>query len=181
MEYLLQTMMSISPYTSNPYSVYQLKVLNCKKNYQDIANIAQDYWHQNFTVVHTRLFCHGYLNSGNYSKARELANKLKVKSKNKQQAYRLLGIISAFEGDTTSVLAYVDGLNQLSTKMYIANVYIASLYAAIGDKNKMYRYLELALSNGEKEIHSIMHLDEFIPYHKEAHFMKIWAKCWIPR
>lgn len=178
LESFLKGMARLNPYVSNPFHVYPLKVLTCQKKYMEIANIADEHWNDNFTVVNSRLFFFGYLYTNNYAKAREMVNHVKDKSRRQNQPLRLMGRLSAAEGDSTSTLAYIDSLGQLSKKQYVAKVYIAGLYAAVGDKDNMYRNLDLALSNTEREIRFIRNNDLFIPYQKEKRFQEIWAKAW---
>ena len=55
------------------------------------------------------------------------------------------------------------------------------IYAALGDKDKMYDQLEIALSKRGTWIHRMMTFTEFFPYHNEPRFLDIWNKIWIPR
>ena len=181
-KHLLQRLISINPYYRKPYHVYQLKVLDCQNNYKEMANLADEYWNDKYySVVYTRLFCRGYLYNKNYEKARELVNHLKEISRRNNQQFGLLARLSAAEGDTTSTLAYIDSLSQLSKKQYVAKVYIATLYSVVGDNDNMYKNLDLALANREREILYLMNNDLFIPYQKEKRFQEIWAKAWVPK
>ena len=96
-------------------------------------------------MVRSRLFFYGYLYTKNYQKAHKMVNYIMEKDRRKIQSLRLSGILSALEGDSTSALAYTDSLTQLSTKVLVSKVFIASVYAAVGDSDNMYRNLDLAL------------------------------------
>ena len=159
---------------------FQTKLLKCQNKYQEIANIADKYWNQDLPWPPARLFFYAYLHTGNYRKAHHIANHVKEKSKIIWRAYWLHGLLSATGGDNTLALAYADSLNQLSRETYVPKVYIASIYAAVGDSAEMYRNLDLALSRGEIEIHYIKKIP-FFQYQKEARFQEIWGKAWIPR
>ncbi|MDX1428545.1 MAG: hypothetical protein R3206_12045, partial [Salegentibacter mishustinae] len=91
-EPLWQNMSKIRPHVKYPFNVYHLKVLKCQKNFQQIANIADEYWNTNFTVVNARLFFYGYLYTNNYKRAHEMLSFIVEKSKMGPQPIWLTGI-----------------------------------------------------------------------------------------
>ena len=75
-------------------------------------------------------------------------------------------------------LASIDSLNLISTIENVPHNFIAQIYAAIGDEDEMYKYLENALLENET---IRFYLPEYIPYHDDPRFQEIRSKYWTPK
>jgi len=180
MERLLQGISMIDP-DAEKDDLCTLIILNCEKNFAEIAKRADLYWNDSCDVIATREFFYGYLYTKQYKKAGKLANYIRQKNHSRRLPYELLGLLSAAEGDRVTANAYIDSLIQLSAREYISKVAIAGIHATLGNKEEMYHNLDLAQLNAEPPIHGIAVKEQFSPYRNEPRFQEIWAKAWIPR
>ena len=121
-----------------------------------------------------------FLASTNYEKAQQVVKFLKQNSKLNSFTMVYDAILKAKKGDKQSVLNDIKSMEQLSSSVYVSNVQYATIYAALGDIDKMYDQLEIGLSKRGAWLHRMMIYSVFIPYQNEPRFRDIWNKSWIP-
>jgi transcriptional regulator NrdR family protein len=88
--------------------------------------------------------------------------------------------LNALEGERNLALAMCDSLENLSSTENVQSIYFASIYAALGDKNEMYKYLNQALETRENYIHFIRYNAALSPYKDEEQFQDFIGKLWMP-
>jgi hypothetical protein len=71
-------------------------------------------------------------------------------------------------------------LQILSKSQYVHNFYYAAIYAALGDKDRMYNYLDESLEKREYIIHEINYWAAFTPYYNEPKYKEVIRKMWTP-
>jgi len=73
-----------------------------------------------------------------------------------------------------------ESLKQHARGIYVDPVYIAHWYAALGEKEQMFRWLETALAEKSGQLFYIKVIPEFDPYRSEPRFRAVLAKMGLP-
>ena len=84
------------------------------------------------------------------------------------------------EGDESGASEALANLDVTSRTDYIPYTGYAAVYAAMGEKERMYEYLDRALENRERDIHDINFNSVFDPYVSEPRFQEIVRDMWTP-
>jgi tetratricopeptide (TPR) repeat protein len=157
----------------DPLNPYSLMILRCQKKYSEIDRITSDRYSEinpfGRSVVFWSLIC---LNE--YEKAETLASLINTKN---NAYYITKGTLKAKRGDRETALAMCDSLELMNSR----NGFIAEIHAALGDKEKMYEYLNKAISEREALHQFIGTFPELIDCEDDPEFQKIKREIWIPR
>jgi TolB-like protein/AraC-like DNA-binding protein len=176
LEQLLSEMTKINPKYRQPAHYYKLRLLECHGNYSEIAALADAYGYEGpLYLTMGRLHFYGYLYSRKFVKANQIIMDLKQLSEEKGNPLCYEGLLRAMEGNRRAALAIADSVKQLASEERISDLRIARIYAALGDKDQMYKHMEIAVSRGE-ELRSFSRNPEIIPYRNEARFQEIVQK-----
>ena len=155
-----------------PLSLMNLEILSCQKNYNEITRIAEEYWDgSSFNGMGNIFFSYLLLNE--YSKAESVVSSMEVK----RFKYFCNGLLRAKVGDRETALVMCDSLKKIDAR----NSSIAEIYAALGDKEKMYEYLNKAIMEREAMHQFIWEFPKLVDCENDAEFQRIIRELWTPR
>ncbi len=165
--------------SDHPFTRWNLLLLYCEERYQDIARIAVEHGFEKIEFNNALILFNTYIAIHDYPRAKEIAIYLRDNLPTKALFYWCNGVLKALEGKRNLALAMCDSLENLSSTENIQSIYFASIYGALGDKDKMYKYLNQALETRENYIHFIRYNAALSPYQDEEQFQEIIGKLWM--
>ncbi|MEX2234595.1 MAG: hypothetical protein WD824_20685 [Cyclobacteriaceae bacterium] len=151
-------------------------LLRCQGQEKKIRKLADLYLKDNSTLANSRSFFLSYLQSKEYEKVEKIVRNYKANSKYRPLYYEFEGILKAKTGDPTGAYAMLDSLK--ASDGHLAS--IASVYAALGEEEQMYKYLGEALEHRDPSLHHLKDFGSFDPYFDQPRFKEIVSKIWIP-
>jgi TolB-like protein/class 3 adenylate cyclase len=161
-----------------PWYAENIDLLLCQQKWKKFAVIAEDNWDALGTGIQSFM---AYLYDNNLDKADQAVKIMKEGSRSISWNLCWDGLLYAKKGEKNPAYQAIDSLRQISTTEFVPNVHYAAIYAALGEKDQMYKYLDLALLNREFRLHMLhVSYSVFIPYQHEDRFREIWRKSWIP-
>ena len=164
-----------------PLTSYSLLILLCQKKYSEIAKSADKYWNGDIYMHQAYPIFFSYLILKEYSKAERVVIYTKEHFKLKSIYYIFNGILKAKQGNVKATMAMCDSLRNLSGSEYIANAHFAAIYAALGNKMEMYKYLNMAILSRESLSDWMNMLPDLVPCKDDPEYKKITREMWIPR
>lgn len=164
----------------HPYSNWNLWLLTCQGKYQSINNIYEEYGNGNMDLVKAIILYHAFIKLKNYTKALDITEKFGAKYPERPELYYFKGLLYAINGDRNLVMDMCDSLEYFSTKVNVPDLYFASIYAALKDKEKMYAYINKAITSRGSLVFYMKYFPTLIPYLNEPQFQEIQKKVWIP-
>ena len=161
--------------TQYPYAAYNFGLLRCQQNWSEIAAIVDEYWDDWGKKMNSDHVFMAYLYVDNADKADQILRNIRT---DKVRNLTSEALLYAEKGNREAVMDIIDSFQ---SEEYVPEVFYASIYAALKDKELMYDHLEKALEKREFLLHMIpSSFSVFYPYRKEARMKEIWAKSWIP-
>jgi tetratricopeptide (TPR) repeat protein len=92
-----------------------------------------------------------------------------------------LGYAYAMAGNRSEARAVIEGLKRSSSKSYVPAYYIASIYAALDEKNQAFAWLQRAYDERDPQI-SLLLLDQFIdPLRSDPRFDALVRQIGFPQ
>jgi hypothetical protein len=177
---ILTKMQRIYPELKQPFNGYDLILLECEGKYSEIAAMADEYDLDKCSVWVLRKVMHAYLYTQNQQKVAEVVELVKNKVKNKAMVITFEGLRHAVKGDRALALAMIDSLRALSSKEFVCPTQIAKIYAAIGDEDSMYQYLNIALEESLLGLRNVQNTSLLYPYRNDPRFIEILNESWRP-
>ncbi len=163
----------------DPINIHELKLLRCQKRYDEMAKIADENSDEAKSWGILKLFFYGYLYTAKYNRAHLMIREMKKYVKDKRLIFPCEGMLYAMTENKAGAYAIIDSLNVLSKKIDVSGVAYAQIYAALGEKELMYQYLEDALAVRHIEMTYLYKRPAFDPYRNEPRFQDIWRRAWI--
>ncbi len=176
-----QRLEDITTWAGLEYSIQNLTVLLCQKDYQQIISIAENLdLAKDVGANRAWIIYLVYLYQNRVSEAREVLNHMNNNIDIKSFEYLNEGLFAAQTNNIDITNQMIDSLDLLSNHEIVPYTYYAVIYAVIKDQEAMYDYLNKALSVREKEIHDFNFYPWFNSYKHEPRFKEIIAKMWVP-
>jgi len=163
------------------YSIPNLTLLKCEGNSYQIIPIINKYWKDfnpnNAPVIFDIFNFAISIDSIDFAKRLFKLRKNSIDDITEILFYK--AILAASEGNKKLSHELTDSLESVSNEIFVPNAWYAVIYAALNEKDQMYRYLETALNNRERNIH-LINIWPFIQYEDESRFREIKRKMWVP-
>ena len=166
---------------SFPYSIPNLTLLNCEGNSYQIIPILNKYWTDfnpnNAPVIFDIINYAISIDSIDFAK--RIFNLRKNSTEDVTEILFYKAILAASDGNKKLSHELIGSLDSASQQIFVPKTWYAAIYAALNEKDQMYRLLETALNNRERNIHFIDNLP-FSQYEDESRFKEIKRKMWTP-
>jgi TolB-like protein len=171
----------------NPLSRWNLLIMLCQKQFTEIAQIGNEYWDGDIEL-HIHSYCvlfWSYVIINDFIAATKMVTWLKDHYERKMPYYTMNAILKAREGNKDVALIMCDSLDYLSATQsaYVSNEVLATIQAAMGNKEEMYEYLNKAIEARE-DLNDFMFfpfIPELIDCQDDVEFQRIQREIWIPR
>ena len=173
---IVQGMKRIHPLVKDSIAFVNILLLKCQGEERKIRRLADVYLKDNSTLMNARPLFTIYLQSKEYEKVEKIVRNYKENSKYRPLYYEFEGILKAKTGNITAANAMLDSLKVSDGHL----TSIASVYAALGEKEQMYKYLGKALERRDPSLHQLRDYGSFDPYFEETRFKELLSKIWIP-
>jgi adenylate cyclase len=161
----------------HPFSGWSLRILSCQKKFSEIARLADKYWEEKINNQQAWNLFFSYLMLGDYNNAEKVVAYIKNNIEVKSYFFSVNGVLKAKQGNMETAIAMCDSLKLMDGR----NSFIAEIYAALGDKEKMYEYLNKAIMEREAFHQWIMQFPELIDCENDPEFQNIIKEIWTPR
>jgi TolB-like protein/class 3 adenylate cyclase len=170
----------LQPWVGNSFSGRNLMLLICQKKYQEIVSIAKKYWEGELGLYNAYSVFSASYALNEIELAEKVVQHVKSTIKNEAEYLKFSALIHAKKGNLPATLEAINSLKSMPATVFVPNSWYAAIYAALGEKDTMYEYLEMAIDDREREIHDIRWISAFDPYVDEAHFKDIMRRMWTP-
>ena len=180
-EWALNKLQQINQQYKNQFSQHYLKLLRCRKNYQGLVAIS-DNWDISVNIGHNsaHILFDACLHENRLEKAEEILDYRIENSLVKSIPLVNKALFAAAIGDYDMLKQTLEILEDISKEEKVPKVAYAAIKASQGDSESMYKYLNEALELRERELHNTVYFHQFNPYRDEPRFKDIVARMWIP-
>lgn len=174
---ILQGMQRIYPdLEKDSIRFVNILLLRCQGQENKIGKLAELYLKDNLTLADSRSFFLSCLQSKEYEKVDKIVRNYKANSRYRPLYYQFEGILKAKTGDAAGAHAMLDSLKVSDGHL----TSIASVYAALGEEEQMYKYLGEALDHRDPSLHQLKDFGSFDSYFDQPRFKEIVSKIWVP-
>jgi hypothetical protein len=181
LDWALERLRQITAWAKSPYVQHSLNILSCRNDYQKLASIADELRiPEDINTNQAMALFDACLNENRLEKAQQILDFIESNVKMKSFFYVRKALLSAAKQNLNSTNAMLDSLELFSEHEIVPRTYFAAIKASTGDREAMYKYLNQALENHERDIHDINNFSQFNQYKEEPRFKEIMAKLWMP-
>ena len=142
----------------------------CMRTRELLPSFAGVYWDQSMT----------YLRKGMFAEAIASAEKYQELSSDPSRGFQALGVIRAEMGEEKKARAYLAQLVELSKSRYIPSVYLAHVYARLGDRDKAFEILNQGHALRDRHLVFVKCAPEFDPLREDPRFQELLEKIGFP-
>ncbi len=181
LEMLIKGMKGVYPMAmESSFNQSNLMFLHCKKKYFEITEITDLNWDGTIDSYIPLIILDAYINQNMFEKAYKVVKRIKESMNLTKMNLHFEPLLLAKTGEMDSALILIERFNEILPGYKFPNTYNAAIYAANGNKEQMYHFLEDALEKREFELHDIPFYSVFDQYEDEPRFKEIIRKMWIP-